>query len=166
MRFDHFGLIAPIYARLGEYVRAERMSQLAGLLTNGRLLDAGGGTGRVARSLLKKTGQLVLVDISLGMLRFATPANLLNPAAAASESLPFGSGTFDRVIMVDAFHHVASQGQTANELWRILKTGGRLVIEEPDIRTFGVKLIALAEKMLLMRSHFLPPEEIARLPVG
>ncbi len=38
-----------------------------------------------------------------------------------------------------------------------------LVIEEPDIRTFGVKLIALAEKLLLMRSHFLAPEEITNL---
>jgi hypothetical protein len=37
------------------------------------------------------------------------------------------------------------------------------VIEEPDIRTFGVKLIALAEKLLLMRSHFLAPDEIMKL---
>ncbi|MDO9301402.1 MAG: hypothetical protein Q7T89_08460, partial [Anaerolineales bacterium] len=40
---------------------------------------------------------------------------------------------------------------------------GLLVIEEPDIRTFGVKLIALAEKLLLMRSHFLAPDEIMKL---
>jgi demethylmenaquinone methyltransferase/2-methoxy-6-polyprenyl-1,4-benzoquinol methylase len=47
------------------------------------------------------------------------------------------------------------------------KKGGLLVIEEPDIRTFGVKLIALAEKLLLMRSHFLAPDEIMKLfPYG
>jgi len=38
-----------------------------------------------------------------------------------------------------------------------------LVIEEPDIRTFGVKLIAIAEKLLLMRSHFLAPDAILEL---
>lgn len=37
------------------------------------------------------------------------------------------------------------------------------MIEEPDIRTFGVKLIAIAEKLLLMRSHFLAPNEIVKL---
>jgi demethylmenaquinone methyltransferase/2-methoxy-6-polyprenyl-1,4-benzoquinol methylase len=37
------------------------------------------------------------------------------------------------------------------------------VIEEPDIRTFGVKIIAVAEKLLLMRSHFLSPEKIVDL---
>ena len=48
-------------------------------------------------------------------------------------------------------------------MFRVLRTGGVLVIEEPDIRTFGVKLIALAEKLLLMRSHFLAPDKIEKL---
>jgi hypothetical protein len=37
------------------------------------------------------------------------------------------------------------------------------VIEEPDVRRFSVKLIALAERMALMRSVFFPPEELAAL---
>jgi demethylmenaquinone methyltransferase/2-methoxy-6-polyprenyl-1,4-benzoquinol methylase len=37
------------------------------------------------------------------------------------------------------------------------------VIEEPDLRTFAVKLIAVAEKLMLMRSHFLAPPQIAQL---
>jgi demethylmenaquinone methyltransferase/2-methoxy-6-polyprenyl-1,4-benzoquinol methylase len=144
MRLDHFGLIAPIYARLGEYARVERMAKFADLPTNGRLLDAGCGTGRVARSIRNQTGEIILADVSLGMLRFATPTVVLNPTAAETESLPFSDESFERVIIVDAFHHVAEHGRTAAELWRVLKPGGRLVIEEPDIRTFGVVLIALA----------------------
>ena len=45
----------------------------------------------------------------------------------------------------------------------VLKPGGSIVIEEPDIRKFTVKLIALAEKITLMRSHFLSPDKIAGL---
>jgi demethylmenaquinone methyltransferase/2-methoxy-6-polyprenyl-1,4-benzoquinol methylase len=49
----------------------------------------------------------------------------------------------------------------------VLKPGGRIVIEEPDIRTFAVKLIALGETILLMGSHFLTPDQIAALfPAG
>lgn len=166
MGFDHFGLIAPIYARLGDYARVDRMAQLADLPARGRLLDAGGGTGRVARALRDKTDQTILADVSLGMLRFATPTALLNPTAAVTESLPFADESFERVIIVDALHHVAEHRRTAAELWRVLKPEGRLVIEEPDIRTFGVVLIALVEKLLWMRSHFLKPEKIAKLFPG
>ena len=72
-------------------------------------------------------------------------------------------GTFDRIIMVDALHHVLDQQQTGNELWRVLTPGGRLVIVEPDIHKISVKILALGEKLLLMRSHFLSGEEIGRL---
>ena len=65
--------------------------------------------------------------------------------------------------MVDALHHVIDHAYTAREMFRVLKPGGVLVIEEPDIRTFGVKLIAIAEKLLLMRSHFLAPDAILKL---
>ena len=65
--------------------------------------------------------------------------------------------------MVDALHHVIDQKGTINELWRLLAPGGTIVIEEPDVRAFSVKLIAIAEKMALMRSHFLTPPQIAIL---
>jgi demethylmenaquinone methyltransferase/2-methoxy-6-polyprenyl-1,4-benzoquinol methylase len=80
-----------------------------------------------------------------------------------SEKLPFHDEAFERVLMVDALHHVADQAATARELWRVLRTGGKLLIVEPDIRQWVVKGIALFEKIALMRSHFLPPEKIVEL---
>lgn len=65
--------------------------------------------------------------------------------------------------MVDALHHVVNQAETASELWRVLKPGGRLLIEEPNFDLFRGKFIAYAEKLALMRSHFLSPEQIIAL---
>src|SRR5512139_2047153 len=161
MPLDHFSLIAPIYAR-ARYHAIDRMREFAALPTSGRLLDVGGGTGRVALALHGLVDEIIVTDVSMGMLEKA-PRSTLRPASCFSESLPFPSNSFERVIMVDAFHHVVDQAATAHEMLRVLKPGGVLVIEEPDIRTFGVKLIALAEKLLWMRSHFLSPSQIALL---
>jgi len=62
--------------------------------------------------------------------------------------------------MVDALHHVADYHWTLDEIWRVLKPSGRIVIEEPDIRTFTTKIMALFEKLALMRSHFISPMRI------
>ncbi len=161
MPFDHFGWIAPIYARAG-YRNPEKIRELAKLPVSGRLLDVGGGTGRVATALCDLVDEIVIVDVSMGMLR-QVPLATLKPVCCFSESLPFPSSSFDRVIMVDALHHVVNQAAAALEMLRLLKPGGLLIIEEPDIRNFGVKLIALAEKLLLMRSHFLSPLKISAL---
>lgn len=161
MPLDHFGFIAPLYSRVS-YSSVDKMIQHAALPTPGLVLDAGGGTGRVAIAIREHAGEVVVADPSFGMLRQADRTQL-GLACANSESLPFPDETFERVIMVDALHHVIDQRHTAREMYRVLRPGGRIVVEEPDIRTFGVKLIAIGEKLLLMRSHFLSPDEIAGL---
>jgi demethylmenaquinone methyltransferase/2-methoxy-6-polyprenyl-1,4-benzoquinol methylase len=159
--FDHFSFIAPLYARV-TYSKTEVMRDVASLPVRGRLLDVGGGTGRVASAIREFVDEAILADVSFGMLAHA-PRPALTPVCGVSERLPFPDSSFDRVIMVDALHHVGHHAQTAAEMFRVLKPGGILVIEEPDIRAFGVKLIALAEKLLLMRSHFLAPDAIMSL---
>lgn len=164
MPFDHFDFIAPIYARV-TYSGLDKMRELAGLPINGRVLDIGGGTGRVASALLQDVDEVVIADVSMGMLR-QTHRSTLKPVCSHSESLPFPDSFFERVIMVDALHHVIDQPASAREMLRVLKPAGRIIIEEPDINAFAVKLIALAEKLLLMRSHFLSPLQIASLFPG
>jgi demethylmenaquinone methyltransferase/2-methoxy-6-polyprenyl-1,4-benzoquinol methylase len=159
---DHFDLIAPFYDRAIPFSRLERMLRFVSLPADVLLLDAGGGTGRVAAALRPYVHEVVVVDSSSGMLAQARRKELTS-VVAPTERLPFADASFERIIMVDTLHHVAHQGETVGELWRVLRPGGRLVIEEPDVRTWQVKLLALAEKLALMRSHFLSPPEIAAL---
>lgn len=160
---DHFGFLAPFYDRLIKPKAPEYLWDLAQLPTEGLLLDAGGGTGRVAQFMLKKAAGVVLADLSLEMLSEANVKGGFLRVCSHTEGFPFPDESFTRVLMVDALHHVCDQPQTAQELWRVLAPGGYLVIEEPDVRTFIVKLVAIAEKLALMRSHFLAPEAIAAL---
>jgi ubiquinone/menaquinone biosynthesis C-methylase UbiE len=163
--FDHFDVIAPVFAR-ATYSSLDMMRKLARLPAKGRLLDVGGGTGRVASGLRVDVDEIVIVDVSLGMLRQSASLSRLQAVGGYSEALPFPDASFERVIMVDALHHVVNHAESAREMLRVLKPGGRIVIQEPDINTFGVKLIAIAEKLLLMRSHILPADSIAALFPG
>ena len=159
MPIDHFNLIAGYYNRVAQFTITAQLLRLLDLSPKSILLDVGGGTGRVAEALRGKVSKVVVADLSLGMLRYAKGKSLATVCTPA-EHLPFPSGAFDRVIMVDALHHVLDQSLTADELWRVLTPGGRILIVEPDIHQFVIKLLALGEKAVLMRSHFLSHENI------
>jgi ubiquinone/menaquinone biosynthesis C-methylase UbiE len=163
MGFDHFSWLAPFYDRIFDGQGKQQLQSLLALPTQGRLLDAGGGTGRIAASLETQAGQLIVTDISAGMLQQATAKKCLDPLQTHVEYLPFPTNCFERIVVVDAFHHFCNQRQSAAELWRVLAPGGRLVIEEPNIETWTVKLLAIAEKLALMRSHFFGPEAIKEM---
>jgi ubiquinone/menaquinone biosynthesis C-methylase UbiE len=161
--FNHFDFVAPFYESFIPPRIPEKLLALADLPVDGVVLDAGGGTGRIAQFLHGKTAQVVVADQSFKMLQEARKKVGLRPICSLTERMPFRDIAFARIIMVDALHHVDDQFQTAEELWRILAPGGRIVIEEPDISSFRIRLVAIAEKLALMRSHFLSPPHIANL---
>ena len=162
----HFDILAPFYDRAIPPPDPDWLADLLRLPADGWLLDAGGGTGRVSAMLGGRAGRLVITDLSAPMLNQAQAKQVACPVQARVERLPFADGHFDRVVVVDALHHFANQSLAVAELTRILKPGGRLVIEEPDIRQARVKLIALGEKLALMGSHFHTPDHIKLMLIG
>lgn len=163
---DHFGWIAPFYDRLASPPDAAFWRALLRLPATGRLLDIGGGTGRISSVVAEDARQVVIADASWKMARQAVEKQALLALTAEGEGLPFASHTFDRVLMVDALHHVRNQQQCVIEMLRVLVPGGRIVIVEPDLRLRSIKVLALVEKLLLMRSRMLLPEAIYALFSG
>jgi demethylmenaquinone methyltransferase/2-methoxy-6-polyprenyl-1,4-benzoquinol methylase len=162
-KLDHFGWLSPYYDKLFKTDYPERIIQLTDLPIQGSVLDVGGGTGRISKWMIGLAGQVVIADSSFKMLLQAKKKDKLQAVCAHSEILPFKSMSFERVIIVDAFHHVINQRETVQELWRVLKPGGRIVIEEPDVHRLIVKILAVVEKLLLMRTCFFNPFRIANM---
>jgi demethylmenaquinone methyltransferase/2-methoxy-6-polyprenyl-1,4-benzoquinol methylase len=161
--FDHFNFLAPFYDRVIAPPDISRLKELLRLPATGRLLDVGGGTGRVSSQLRPLVDDLVLTDVSPGMLRQAREKGQFQLSMAHAEHLPFPAESFERVLVVDALHHFCDQERAIADLIRVLKPGGLLVIEEPDLNHFRVKMIAAAEKLALMRSRFYYPAEIGQM---
>ncbi len=166
LNIDHFGWLAPWYER---FIRQPDVSMLTHLIEPSSeltLLDVGGGTGRIAQHFVDKVGETWVLDLSHGMLSEAMKKSNLRACQGISERMPFSRDTFARVVAVDSFHHFQDHRRAAEELLRVLSPGGRLVLEEPDIRRWPVKLVALGERLALMGSHFYSLEQMAELFAG
>jgi ubiquinone/menaquinone biosynthesis C-methylase UbiE len=155
-----FNLVAPIYDHVINFNSADKLAELLMLDGSQTLLDLGGGTGRITTALAPHAARTFIADLSMPMLRQAQSKAIAHLINTSSNLLPFADDLFDAIVVVDALHHFSHQQQVIAELIRLLKPGGRLVIEEPNIHQFSVKLVALAEKLALMGSHFHTHEQI------
>ena len=158
-----FDLLAPFYDHVISPKDSDDLMDPLALPAAGWMLDVGGGTGRASARLKDAIDHMVICDLSYSMLEKAKEKGVTNLVQASSKNLPFSPETFERIMMVDALHHMNDQKGSVEEMLRTLKKGGRILIEEPDIRLFAVKLIALMEKIALMKSYFHTPDEIVEM---
>ena len=134
-RYGHFNWIAPIYDRIFGEAHHEALFGHLQAKPEQLVLDIGGGTGRVAQGLVDIGANVMVADPSPKMLD-GTMEKGIPATRSLAEALPFATSSVDRIYIVDAFHHFADQTLAASELVRVLRPGGRMVIEEPDIQLF------------------------------
>jgi ubiquinone/menaquinone biosynthesis C-methylase UbiE len=100
----------------------------------GRLLDIGTGTGRVLELLAPRISQGVGVDASKAMLALAR-SRLARPGLshcsvrlADMYRLPFADATFDLAVMQMVLHYAEDPPGVLDELGRVLRPDGRLIL--------------------------------------
>ncbi|MGQ9683079.1 MAG: class I SAM-dependent methyltransferase [Anaerolineae bacterium] len=122
-----------------------------------RALEAGVGTGYFAARLAALNAQVVGVDLSMPMLRQAQakglPLHLLRADAAA---LPLAAEAFDVVYTVTMLEFVAEPRQALDEMWRVLKPGGRMVVGVLN----ACSPWAERREPPFDRAHYYTPEEL------
>jgi ubiquinone/menaquinone biosynthesis C-methylase UbiE len=98
------------------------------------ILEVGCGTGRFSLFLMEIGKGAALVDLSVEMLKVTQEKlqqNSLLPFSGTNASiyhLPFRAGTFDCVLTINVFNHLEMPSVALCELARVLKLGGKLVM--------------------------------------
>lgn len=128
---------APIYDAVVQALalgrdRSYRRRALAALSAGpgDRVLDAGCGTGRNF-SLLAAAGVTALEGCDLSARSLVKAAKRgARVAQADAERLPYRDASFDRVLSTYVLTSVANWRRALEELVRVLKPGGRLVVSD------------------------------------
>jgi glycogen(starch) synthase len=122
------------FAKLYQTKRAAVLAAVRG--RDQRILDVGGGAGRMAIPL-SAHHSVTLCDLSpqalaLAQLRAGTQLQL---RVADARSLPFASGTFDYVLCTDVIPHLPNRDgvrAALGEARRVLRPGGLLIVDSTN----------------------------------
>lgn len=119
---------------VGRFFRrwAGRLVAHAGIDKEKRVLDAGCGTGIVARTVARSNPGTAVVglDPNEGMLteaRRRNGAETITWKAGSLESLPFDDGDFDLILSQQVLQFVPDRASALSEIHRTLAPGGRFV---------------------------------------
>jgi dolichol-phosphate mannosyltransferase len=105
--------------------RYQAITRLAAGFT--QVLDVGCGSSRILGAIPGMLG----LDIQLHKLRYARRYGNELVQGSIFE-LPFADGTFDCVVCSEVIEHIPVQEKPFDELTRVLKIGGRLILGTPD----------------------------------
>ncbi len=111
--------------------------ELLGNIKNSRILDIGCGDGSISLQFSSSTNRLVLVDLSKKMLYAAkknTPEKYKEKVEFINSDLfSYKSDElFDVVFCIGVLAHVHSIDETITKISRLLKPGGRCVLQTTD----------------------------------
>lgn len=102
------------------------------------LLDAGCGTGKIAKKLADKGFQVYGVDFSPDIISLAKQyAPHVNFQTSFLYKLPFSSHMFDTIVCLGLFQTVGNMNQALQEISRVLKPGGILIVRAPNSLSLG-----------------------------
>ncbi|MFW9908978.1 MAG: class I SAM-dependent methyltransferase [Candidatus Thorarchaeota archaeon] len=120
--------VSKIYdkVRVGDPEMIRQILDGVSLSSDSIVLDIGCGTGNNTLLLAATTSsQVIGLDLSIGMLREASPKSLLLPLVQSPANiLPFCDESFEFVFMTEVAHHLPDVNTTLSEIFRILRTCG------------------------------------------
>jgi ubiquinone/menaquinone biosynthesis C-methylase UbiE len=163
-----FSAVADAYQRARPAYPPPAVEWLAGR-TPQRVLELGAGTGKLTEALVARGHTVTATDPSAPMLDQLVERLSIPATQCVAEQLPFRAGSFDLVIVAQAFHWFHPE-PALTEIARVLRVGGSLSLvwnyrdeRVPWVRrlseVIGTEPIAGdVEAVLATTADFGPPE--------
>ncbi len=124
----------------------KRLKELLKYKKNGRLLDVGFGSGTFLR-LAKENGfEVNGTEISEYACRYVKDHYGIDTFRGDLEEARFPSDSFDVVTLWHALEHLPDPRLTLNEIHRILKKDGLLVVAVPNLNNFITRILYFLAK--------------------
>lgn len=151
------------FMKLFNFNKANGIKDVLELRGDEVVLDIGGGTGNLGEYLSESCQVVYVLDESKGMLSKVKANTKVVPVLGDALYTTFDSSSVDVVTIVDVLHHIENQPRLIEEIYRILKEDGKLLILDFEKRHIKTKILRAFEYILFGKLYFRTREEVINL---
>jgi ubiquinone/menaquinone biosynthesis C-methylase UbiE len=148
---------------IGTSKRIQVMSEYLDIRPNDILLDIGGNSGKVTEAYSNNCGEIVVLEPKRNIVEYGKsrrPNIKFIEGQAENISLP--NEYFDKVIASASFHHFSDQDKALEEMKRVLKPDGKIIILEIDPNTPRGKSLKFCETLFHTGAKLYQPSQLSK----
>ncbi len=143
-----------VRAFIQDRIEMQRIRQLVKLENDLVVLEIGCGNGNGTKLIKKyfKPKKIVAIDLDPKMINIAkknnTDPSVLFTVSDAAKLASIPDNSFDAIFDFGIIHHIPNWKNCLNELKRVVKPGGELILEDLSIESFSTPFGKIMRKVL------------------
>jgi len=152
-KFEFVSMNNPVRALVQEYIEIKELRKLSQLPSGKKILEIGCGNGWGTKLIKKYFSPIEIqaIDLDPKMINIAKANNNDSKTVFVlgdATKLLYKDDYFDAIFDFGIIHHIPNWKTCLDELKRVLKPGGQLLIEDLSTETFATPFGRLLKKIL------------------
>jgi ubiquinone/menaquinone biosynthesis C-methylase UbiE len=151
------------FLTLGSKKRIQLMLQYTDITSRDVLLDVGGNTGKITEVYARGCKEIVVSEPKHAVVKYGSKYRpYIKFVEGGAENIPLPSEHFDKVVASASFHHFPNQDRSLEEMKRVLKSNGKMIIIEIDPNTARGKRLKICEGILHTGAKLFEPHQLKK----
>ncbi|HEY6883989.1 MAG TPA: methyltransferase domain-containing protein [Nitrososphaeraceae archaeon] len=148
---------------IGATKRIQIMSEYIDIRPGYIILDIGGNTGKITEAYSKNCKEVIVLEPKRNVIEYGrTHRPNIKFIEGGAENIPLPDGYFDKVVASASFHHFSDQDIALEEMRRVLKPDGKIVILEIDPSTPRGKRLKFCETLFHTGAKLYQPSQLSK----
>jgi ubiquinone/menaquinone biosynthesis C-methylase UbiE len=148
---------------IGAKKRIQIMSEYIDIRPSDILLDIGGNTGKTTEAYSKNCKEVVVLEPKCSIVEYGRSHRLnIKFIEGGAENIPLPNEYFDKVVASASFHHFSDQDIAIEEMKRVLKPDGKIIILEIDPNTPRGKRLKFCETLFHTGAKLYQPAQLSK----
>ena len=148
---------------IGATKRIQIMSEYIDIRPSDILLDIGGNTGKITAAYSDNCREVVVLEPKHSIVEHGRSNRpRIKFVEGEAENIPLPDEHFDKVVASVSFHHFSDQDSALEEMKRVLKPDGKIIILEIDPNTLKGKCLKFCETLFHTGAKLYQPSQLSK----